>query len=102
MKKCSKCTIEKPTEQFSRHKNSKDGRQSYCKECSSIEFNKFRVNRLQEGIILHVDSKVCIKCRLEKPRSQFGKRSVSKDGLADYCKSCWRCYIYGRKSTAKI
>ena len=33
MKRCSKCEEEKPLEEFHKHKRSKDGRRSSCKEC---------------------------------------------------------------------
>lgn len=37
--------------------------------------------------------KRCTKCGEDKPRSEFHKRSASKDGLFPHCKSCWleRC-----------
>lgn len=34
MKVCNRCLAGKPVEQFHRHPNTKDGRQSYCKECN--------------------------------------------------------------------
>jgi hypothetical protein len=45
-----------------------------------------------------VQSKTCARCNMEKPRSQFGKRVVSIDGLNVYCKSCVRVIrnIYSR------
>jgi hypothetical protein len=45
---CTKCGIEKPetTDYFCRHKCSKNGLLSYCKECQKIENKKYRaVNR---------------------------------------------------------
>jgi hypothetical protein len=36
IKVCSKCKVEKPLEEFHKHKATKDGRQSYCKKCSSL------------------------------------------------------------------
>lgn len=36
MKTCTKCKIEKPVEQFSVQKVSRDGRRPRCKECTSI------------------------------------------------------------------
>jgi hypothetical protein len=45
MKKCSKCKEEKPFEEFYRDKSTKDGRKSFCKECSKryYENNKEKV-----------------------------------------------------------
>jgi hypothetical protein len=35
-----------------------------------------------------METKVCSKCKKEKPIGEFGKNSKSKDGLLGYCKSC--------------
>ncbi|HEX5533437.1 MAG TPA: endonuclease VII domain-containing protein [Actinomycetales bacterium] len=34
--------------------------------------------------------KRCPKCKLEKAIEEFGKNSRSKDGLANYCRACFR------------
>ena len=34
--------------------------------------------------------KTCIRCKVEKPKSEFGRLTKSKDGLAYYCKQCNR------------
>lgn len=39
-----------------------------------------------------MDSKTCIRCKAKKEISNFGKRSVNKDGYNDYCKSCISIY----------
>ena len=39
MKKCSKCKIEKPYSEFSKHKKKKDGYQPFCKSCNK-EYKK--------------------------------------------------------------
>jgi hypothetical protein len=33
-------------------------------------------------------SKVCSKCKVDKPLDSFGKRKASKDGLQHSCKEC--------------
>lgn len=35
MKTCPKCSTEKPLEEFNKHSRNKDGRDYYCRECSS-------------------------------------------------------------------
>lgn len=35
-----------------------------------------------------METKVCSSCTLEKPISQFNKKSSSKDNLSVYCKEC--------------
>jgi 5-methylcytosine-specific restriction endonuclease McrA len=36
--------------------------------------------------------KICAKCRVEKPLSEFGKRTKAKDGLQHDCKECRNAY----------
>lgn len=33
-------------------------------------------------------TKICVKCKEEKPVTEFGKNSRQKDGLNYYCKAC--------------
>jgi hypothetical protein len=99
--KCNKCTLEKPLEQFSKNKKHKNGVQNYCKDCASIYFAEFVSKRKSEYPKIHVESKSCAKCKQLKPRSQYSKRTTSKDGLNGYCKPCWRSYLNGRYATAK-
>jgi len=39
-----------------------------------------------------VDTKRCNKCKIAKPKSDFGKNKHHKDGLDDYCKLCRKAY----------
>ncbi len=41
MKRCSKCKLEKDTNQFHKNKNKKDGLHNYCKECNRIRKKKY-------------------------------------------------------------
>lgn len=36
--------------------------------------------------------KICTKCNIEKPLSEFYKNKTKKDGLTSYCKDCKRIY----------
>jgi len=36
-----------------------------------------------------MDTKVCTKCKEEKPLTSFYKKKTSRDGLARICKVCW-------------
>lgn len=40
--------------------------------------------------IIMEELKRCSKCREEKPRNAFGKKSYNKDGLNHYCRECER------------
>ena len=47
-------------------------------------------------------TKICSKCHLEKPVTEFYKAKHHKDGLSSACKSCKRLYSQARKDiTAK-
>jgi hypothetical protein len=50
MKTCSKCKVEKPFEEFSKHKNRKDGLSSECKNCNKIyrEENKEKIKEVSK------------------------------------------------------
>jgi hypothetical protein len=40
--------------------------------------------------LMNIVSKVCTKCKIEKPIDKFYKRRKSKDGLTSRCKECSR------------
>ena len=35
-----------------------------------------------------MESKICTKCKIEKPNLEFNKKKSSKDGMSSYCKEC--------------
>lgn len=39
-----------------------------------------------------MDVKLCFRCQVVKPVSDFGKNLAQRDGLAGYCKSCTKEY----------
>jgi len=43
MKKCSKCKIDKPLNEFSKYQKAAEGKQSYCKSCGKIEKDKWNI-----------------------------------------------------------
>jgi hypothetical protein len=98
MKKCIRCNEWKFPLGFSRNAKSKDYLQNYCKPCARQYFKEYTEKRKADGVLVEVTSKVCAECNVEKPVSQFGKRTVSKDGLNSYCKPCWRNYLNRRKA----
>lgn len=75
---------------FNKNKNGVMGLQAVCRSCTSEYTQLYKEKRKQEGVKKQVSSKVCARCNFEKPRSQYGKRTVSVDGLAVYCKPCTR------------
>lgn len=90
MKKCSACFMEKPITEFYVANHTISGRQSMCIPCYKAYFKQWREQRKEAKAIENPQSKVCQDCGLEKPVSQFGKRSTSKDKLMYVCKPCWR------------
>ena len=95
MQKCSSCKVEKPFSEYNTS-NAKysNGFQNMCKQCW-VGYNKaYTEARKLAKAKVDVQSKVCLDCGLEKPRSQFGVRSVSLDKLNSYCKPCWRQRVY--------
>ena len=77
-------------EGFSKHPTSADKLQAACKDCKNAYSRGYTRARTAAEQSVVVDAKVCKDCGLEKPISQFGKRSISKDKKNDYCVPCWR------------
>lgn len=47
-------------------------------------------------------TKVCKRCRNEKPTSEFHKDAAHKDGLHNWCKDCEKAYHKQRRSNPGI
>lgn len=89
MKKCAKCEVTKPLDDFYNFKKNTDGKQQYCKLCQKGIAKAYADHRKALEKQIDVKSKVCLDCGLEKPSSQFGKNSFNLDKLSIYCKPCW-------------
>lgn len=72
-KKCYKCEIEKPYEDFSRDPNGKYGLSSKCKVCSSATFKEYYEKNKRRHDNMCKEIVVCEECLLEYKRS--GKAS---------------------------
>lgn len=104
MKVCSKCKIEKKKSEFSVKKAAKDGLRANCKACASIDGKRYHkenaIKRSLKGkarnkVISEMKkviptTKICGKCRIEKPSSEFNKNRSMIDGLQNNCSSCRR------------
>ena len=97
--KCSNCFVEKEVTDFSVSSQTRS-RQYMCKQCQKVYHKAWRASKKAAEATVDVQSKVCYDCRVEKPRSQFGKKSVAKDKLNEYCKPCWRIRTYAAQKKA--
>lgn len=54
-KRCCKCKLELPLDNFNKSKTAKDGLQGYCKKCASIAIKEYYKNNKEKHI------KICLK-----------------------------------------
>lgn len=87
-KKCRKCGQEKETTEFRRGKRS-------CRDCEKI-YQKERLERLynRQGTSHIPTTKICGRCKEEKPASEFSPDNHIIDGLRSKCKECERQHYY--------
>ena len=85
-KKCMKCL---PANEFSSDKSRKGGMAAWCKECMDAinkeRIEQYRITIEEDGL---PETKVCTKCLLELPISDFYNNSSTKDGKSSHCKEC--------------
>jgi hypothetical protein len=94
MKSCSVCKEQKFLNDFYKDKKTSDGHSFRCKACTNAYYKSYNASRKLAQARYEVKSKVCRTCGLEKPISQFGKKSTSLDKHQIYCKPCWRNRVY--------
>jgi hypothetical protein len=85
-KKCNKCNMMKLIINFQANKYHKDGCQTCCKECVSINNMKLREKYSQQVKV--PINKVCPKCNELKEAKEFDCNKGNKTGLASTCKLC--------------
>lgn len=61
--------------------------------------HQFKTKYMETNLTHLKASKVCTCCKIEKPLSEFGKRTANKDGHNIYCKSCQNAKL--RESNAR-
>lgn len=110
-KTCPKCKIEKSIEEFGKHKSTKDGLRSWCKECEkeywslhqkkiyiiqqhgSLEnYQKKLDEKEKKEIAILNNRKTCSTCKIEKDLCCFGKNNTTKDGFHYKCKDCMKAF----------
>jgi len=104
MKVCSKCNLEKSTDEFYRDASRKDGLHSQCKLCwetkRKVYFEGYFLNSQDNPA---KGKKECSKCEVKKPVKEFSKNRNTRDGLCHECKSCMMEYqkVYTQEETNK-
>lgn len=94
MKRCSLCRMQKEFTEFNVHRNTKDGFLNYCKPCANAYYKAYNASRSSAKQTVVLQSKVCRKCHLEKPISQFGVKNNLPDKHNIYCKPCNKNMTY--------
>ena len=89
-KKCFRCKCEKPLNEFSRAKKSRDGRRSWCKSCETEARRGYSAVLRQRAIIAVPETKRCPRCGCAKDSDLFYRNRSNPDGLDDVCKECHR------------
>jgi len=95
VKRCTKCGLEKPFEDFYKNKGRKDGLNAWCKSCFNNATKLKRSGAYEydpkhkEYITLSIDGiKRCTKCKSIKPFDQYYKDKSRFDGFDSKCKTC--------------
>lgn len=83
MKACTKCKEVKEFYEFTKNKNHKDGLEYFCKYCKKSYQEAKKTKEY-----LDIPSKICSKCKLEKPLSDYGKCSSCFLKVKPSCKDC--------------
>lgn len=100
VKQCNKCLEMKPLDQFAIQKEGKMGRASYCKDCFSAR-HKERYSKHVPLPDVAPGNKLCRKCLVEKPLTEFSRQANSRDKYNSQCKACvsYRQYVVNREQS---
>jgi 5-methylcytosine-specific restriction endonuclease McrA len=111
MKRCSRCGETKPHSEFHKQKRSRDGLQSYCRECTKAyakahyEANAEQIKAKNRAYceaknpdrvkktaarraLAEQGMKPCLDCNEVKPFGEFSPNKRTRDGLHSYCRTC--------------
>lgn len=80
-KVCTKCGIEKLTEEFSKKATAKDGRQSQCKKCAKVydtEYYKVNCDEIRKRVKVYNNTNKEIIRIKKKDYNKKNKESISK------------------------
>lgn len=89
---CLGCKEWKRLELFARNSSKPDGLRSRCAACSAEQKQENRSRYKAREFVMIPAEKRCPKCGETKPRTRFGQKLGTFDGLADHCKPCSASY----------
>jgi hypothetical protein len=90
MRKCIKCKLESPVEEFYADKHTNDGISRICISCAKEKVSRYRkgLKHRKPSEIKRPDKKICYSCKLELPKASFFSDKGVADGLRRSCKQC--------------
>ena len=101
-KECYKCKKVKPVTEFHRNTTTRDGLQSYCKDCMSSYYELYSKLSEQDEV---KGQKKCSVCNEVKALSEFYRDITKHDGHNSKCAECSKKYDSKRRkkvSNAKL
>lgn len=89
---CKVCNVTKSHFEFRKAKRMRFGVSNTCKDCFNAKRREAAdFNRQQRELNWKtMTSKVCSRCKIDKPVNEFSKNSDRKIGITPDCKSCRR------------
>lgn len=86
-KVCTLCGEEKPTSEFNKHSQKKDGLNSWCKACSKEKAEEHKRHHGPPEYVPVVE-KACSKCGRVLPAEKFTNDSWTSSRLSSQCRDC--------------
>ncbi len=104
---CRDCGEFRPTAEFTRNRNSRDGLAFYCRQHARRRHQHSRdartggpVHRFPRGVDVPEGHKWCPDCGVVLPLEAFGRNAAARSGVNSYCKPCHNART--RKSREKV
>jgi hypothetical protein len=98
---CSKCKVEKSVECYSKNKKTKDGLQSYCKDCKNHQFKQYYQKNLEKLREYRQENKEKVRERDKKYR-QENTEKIKERKKQYYQKNLEKVREYYQENKEKI
>lgn len=90
---CTKCSVEKPLSEFHKKYNTPDGHHQRCKVCvNELDRTNYKPKKKPKHPLVNPNNKICTKCFIEKPLSEYKKNTAKGKYYNPYCISCLKEY----------